>query len=194
MTRLRGLTESNLISLQLQERGFDFAPPKGIDLEYPCHDKSSGVTDFSAWKYFKERHADHFKAVSKQASSIWCPALMERVNRQQHYFEDNEKAEKVNASNTPLNKTNLAYRIRIQRAKAAAGRYTRSVAPPSTAGASDGSTIDGKKLSKAQKNKPTQGNGRSLSTERERTSSIQKAANKSYIQDQIVNKAKKMSK
>jgi hypothetical protein len=119
------LSEANLINLQLQNAGFNLYDPKVEDLDYPCKDKSSGVKDFSDWKYFEKLQGDDFKAYSQQASHIWCPNLLKRISRQQFYFEDMKIKEKEIHDTTPINKTNLAYRIRIQRAKAAAGRYSR---------------------------------------------------------------------
>jgi len=122
----RSLNEGNLLNLQLESAGFLLSDSLSIsDLEYPCKDKSKGVKDFREWKYFKDRRDAKFHVTSMQASSVWCPALLARINKQSTYFEDTEARETEIAAKTPLNKTNLAYRIRVQRAKAAAGKFSR---------------------------------------------------------------------
>ena len=53
------LTEGNLIQLQLQDSStWGKLEVPIAELEYPCNDKSSGVTDFKDWKYFKDFKAE----------------------------------------------------------------------------------------------------------------------------------------
>lgn len=115
--------------------------------EYPCNDKSSGVTDFHEWKYFKDRREllKDKKVISMQRTHIWCDDLIDRVNRQNTYLEDIIQEKKEKLANTPLNKVNLEYRMRIQRAKAAAGRYSRAGSVVSKAVASQGTAMNANK-------------------------------------------------
>ena len=57
---------------------------------------------------------------------------------------------KEKLANTPLNRVNLEYRMRIQRAKAAAGRYSRAGSVVSKVGASQGTATNA-----SRKNQPS---------------------------------------
>ena len=82
------------------------------------------------------------KLISKQRTHIWNEDLIDRVNRQSTYLEDTIREKKEKLANTPLNKVNLEYRMRIQRAKAAAGRYSRAGSVISKAAASQGTATN----------------------------------------------------
>ena len=82
------------------------------------------------------------KVISMQRTHIWCDDLVDRIHRQSTYLEDTIKEKKEQLANTPLNRVNLEYRMRIQRAKAAAGRYSRAGSVVSKAVASQGTAAN----------------------------------------------------
>lgn len=54
---------------------------KICDLDYPCNDKSSGVSDFSQWSYFKR----HKVIVNESHSCTWSKPFLERIKDQRFY-------------------------------------------------------------------------------------------------------------
>lgn len=178
---LRSLNENNLLNLQLESAGFILSDQLSIsDLDYPCKDKSRGVKDFRDWKFFKDKQEEKVKVKSMQASSIWCAALLDRVNRQSTYFQDTEIRENDIVAKTPLNKTNLAYRMRIQRAKAAAGRFSRA---KDNDAASDGATVNTDFSVRSKGKAKKKG---SLDTKPRNAPSLSSMANKNFVEAQVV--------
>ena len=100
------LNARNLENLQLNF----VQKPQTKDLEYPLHDSSSGVTNFEEWSYFKKRSNEKAKIISSQSTTLFCPALLERINKHAIYFNDYENHQ------DPIRpvKSTVAHRLRVQ--------------------------------------------------------------------------------
>ena len=57
---------------------------RASDMDFPCHDSSFEVNDFSDWSFFK-REQFHIPPVNIGASFLWSPELLKKVRDQRHY-------------------------------------------------------------------------------------------------------------
>lgn len=102
-------------------------------LEYPAHDRSVGVDNFSSWSYFKKQESirkdDLGHVTSKQAAGLWCEPLLARLDKQSSYHVT-PVVSKGHLSGAQFQQENRAQKLRMRKAKVALNKWLAQEDPP----------------------------------------------------------------
>lgn len=93
----------------------DYFLSDSTNLDYPCNDNSTNITDFRQWSYFTKRAEKHSKVkiVNMDHSFVWNSSTLDRIK--QHYLY--EQIPKSKESTLSQAKQTKIQRERMMRAK-----------------------------------------------------------------------------